>query len=123
MRRAILAFVAFAVVALAAQAQQKTLHYAFEIAETTFDAQRVSDVYSQVLNSGIYDSPLTYDYLARPAKLKPNSLAGMPELSADGLTYTFHVQPGIYFMDDPAFNGRKRELGEAARDKSSEKLR
>jgi ABC-type transport system substrate-binding protein len=34
----------------------------------------------------------------------------MPEISADGKTYTLRVKPGIYFNDDPAFNGRKREL-------------
>jgi ABC-type transport system substrate-binding protein len=34
----------------------------------------------------------------------------MPEVSADGTTYTVRVKPGIYFNDDPAFNGKKREL-------------
>jgi ABC-type transport system substrate-binding protein len=34
----------------------------------------------------------------------------LPERSADGLTYTFRVKPGIYFNDDPAFDGKKREL-------------
>jgi ABC-type transport system substrate-binding protein len=31
-------------------------------------------------------------------------------VSADGTTFTIHIKPGIYFADDPAFNGRKREL-------------
>ena len=34
----------------------------------------------------------------------------MPEVSADGTTYTLRIKPGIYFADDPAFNGKKREL-------------
>ncbi|HET9579640.1 MAG TPA: ABC transporter substrate-binding protein, partial [Usitatibacter sp.] len=109
MRRLAVAL-ALLVLPFCAQAQQKVLHYAFEIAETSFDPQRTADVYSQVLNSGIFDTPLTYDYLARPAKLKPNTAAALPELSADGLTYTFHIKPGIHFTDDPAFDGRKREL-------------
>ena len=58
----------------------------------------------------MFDAPLTYDYLARPVKLIPNTLASMPEVSADGRTYTLHVKPGIYFADDPAFGGKKREL-------------
>ena len=34
----------------------------------------------------------------------------MPEVSADFRTWTVKVKPGIYFADDPAFNGKKREL-------------
>ena len=84
--------------------------YAFEVAETSFDPHKVSDLYSNILNSAMFDAPLRYDYLARPLKLVPNTLAAMPEISADGMTYTMHVKPGIYFADDPAFNGKKREL-------------
>jgi ABC-type transport system substrate-binding protein len=88
----------------------KVLRYALEIAETSFDPQKVGDVYSIILNWSMFDPPLKYDYLARPLKLKPNTLASMPEISADGLTYTLRVRPGIYFADDPAFKGKKREL-------------
>ncbi len=89
---------------------KKIFRYAFEIAETSFDPQKISDVYSNIVNDGIFDSPLGYDYLARPLKLKPNTLAAMPEISSDGLTYTLRVKPGIYFADDPVFKGKKREL-------------
>jgi ABC-type transport system substrate-binding protein len=89
---------------------KKIFRYAFEIAETSFDPQRISDVYSNIVNDGVFDSPLGYDYLARPLKLKPNTLAAMPEISSDGLTYTLRVKPGIYFADDPVFKGKKREL-------------
>ena len=34
----------------------------------------------------------------------------MPEISADGKTWTIRVRPGIYFADDPAFKGQQREL-------------
>ena len=34
----------------------------------------------------------------------------MPEISADYKTFTFRIKPGIYFADDPAFKGQKREL-------------
>jgi ABC-type transport system substrate-binding protein len=88
----------------------KVLRYAFEIAETSFDPQKISDIYSNIVVGGMFDAPLEYDYLARPLKLKPNSLIAMPEISADGLTYTLRVKPGIYFIDDPAFKGKKREL-------------
>jgi ABC-type transport system substrate-binding protein len=88
----------------------KVFRYAFPIAETSFDPQKISDLYSNILNSAMFDAPLKYDYLARPLRLKPNTLAALPEISADGLTYTLRVKPGIFFADDPAFNGQKREL-------------
>jgi ABC-type transport system substrate-binding protein len=108
MLRAIAA--ALLVLAAGPACAEKVLRYAFEIAETSFDPQRIADVYSNIVNQAMFEPPLTYDYLARPAKLKPNVATSMPEISADGTTYTFHVKPGIYFADDPAFDGRKREL-------------
>ena len=92
-----------------AAAQQKVLRYAFVIAETGFDPGQINDLYSSIILAHIFDAPLTYDYLARPVKVIPNT-TGMPEVSADGLTWTLRVKPGIYFADDPVFNGRKREL-------------
>ena len=88
----------------------KVLRYAFEIAETTLDPQKVADLYSNIVNSAVFDSPLVYDYLANPAKLKTNTLASLPEVSADYRTFTFRVKPGILFADDAAFGGKKREL-------------
>jgi ABC-type transport system substrate-binding protein len=89
---------------------KKVLRYAFEIAETSFDTQKISDLYSNIVNNAMFDTPLRYDYLARPPKLKPNTVEALPEISADGLTYTFKVKPGIYFADDAVFKGKKREL-------------
>jgi len=89
---------------------QKVFRYAIEVSETSLDPHRISDLYSNILIQGMFDAPLRYDYLARPPKLVPNVLASMPEVSADGLTYTMRVRPGIYFADDPAFGGKKREL-------------
>src|SRR5205809_1140850 len=34
----------------------------------------------------------------------------MPEVSDDFKTFVFRIRPGIYFADDPAFKGRRREL-------------
>ncbi len=89
---------------------EKILKYAFRIAETTFDPANASDLYSNYVNAAIFDPLMTYDYLARPYKLKPNVLVDMPTASDDGRVFTFRIKPGIYFSDDPAFNGKKREL-------------
>ena len=89
---------------------QKVLRYAFEVAETSFDPHKVSDVYSGIINNAMFDAPLRYDQLARPAKLVPNTLVAMPEISADYRTFTLRVKPGIYFNEHEVFGGKKREL-------------
>jgi oligopeptide transport system substrate-binding protein len=88
----------------------KTLHVSFPIAETGFDPQAAGDAYSSYVNRVLFDPLYHYDYLARPYKIVPNTATAMPEISSDGKTWTIHVRPGIYFSDDPAFNGKKREL-------------
>lgn len=91
-------------------AQDKVLRYAFKVAETGFDPAQITDLYSKAIAGGIFDAPLEYDFGARPFKLRPATLSEMPEISADFKTITMKVKPGIYFADDPAFKGRKREL-------------
>ncbi len=99
----------FAVSAHAAD-PAKVLRITFQAAETGFDPVKVSDYYSGTVISGIFDPLLTYDYLARPAKLVPNTAGELPRISDGGKTYTVKVKPGIHFADDPAFKGARREL-------------
>ena len=89
---------------------KKVFRYAFEVAETSFDPQKVSDVYSSIVNNAMFDAPLRYDYLARPVKMVPNTLVSMPDVSADYRTITLKVKPGIYFDNHDVFGGKKREL-------------
>ena len=107
--------IVFAAVALAASSAyaadpDKVLHVAFVAPETGFDPQASGDLYSNYVNREIFDPLYRYDYLARPYQVVPNTAAALPEISADGLTWTIKVKPGIYFTDDPAFKGKKREL-------------
>src|SRR5690348_6797152 len=108
--RAVLLLAAALFAATVHAAPQKVLRVAFLIAETNFDPAATSDLYSNNIVEEIFDSPLTYDFLARPAKLKPQTLEAMPEVSDGGKTYTLRIRKGIFFSDDPAFEGRKREL-------------
>lgn len=115
LRHAAMALACFGGVAACAFAQapaepQKVFRYAFPVAETGFDPVQISDLYSATIISNIFESLLTYDYLARPARLRPQTAAAMPEVSEDFKTFTFRVRPGIYFADDPAFKGKRREL-------------
>ncbi|MCZ8075965.1 MAG: ABC transporter substrate-binding protein, partial [Paucibacter sp.] len=88
----------------------RVLRYAFRIAETGFDPAKVQDIYSRTITQHIFESLFTYDHLARPVRLKPLTAAALPEVSADFKTWTIRIQPGIYFADDPAFKGQRREL-------------
>jgi ABC-type transport system substrate-binding protein len=104
-----LALVAWASPALAVD-PAKVLRVAFLSAETGFDPQASGDLYSNHVNRAIFDPPYTYDYLARPYRIVPNTAVALPEISDDGLTWTIRIKPGIYFADDPAFKGTRREL-------------
>jgi len=102
---------AFLVAPAFAQADpNKVLRAVFPAAETGFDPQAAGDEYSNSVNRVIFDPPYRYDHLARPYKLVPNTAAALPEVSPDGKTWTIRIRPGIYFADDPAFKGKRREL-------------
>jgi len=114
-RRTVLAGAAFAPWSLGVAARDprqdpKTLRIAFPVAETGFDPVQSQDLYSSTINAHVFDAPLEYDYLARPVRLRPNTAAVLPELSSDFRTLTLRIRPGIFFADDPAFKGQRREL-------------
>jgi ABC-type transport system substrate-binding protein len=88
----------------------KTLRYAFRIGETGFDPAKILDLYSRTVTTHIFEALVTYDYLARPVQLKALTAAELPTPNADFTQWTARVRPGIYFQDDPAFGGKKREL-------------
>ncbi len=96
--------------ARAAADPAKVLRIVFNEAETGFDPVRVSDNYSNIVNGAIFETLLTYDYLARPARLVPLAAESMPEITDGGRTYTFRIRKGIMFTPDPAFKGKPREL-------------
>ncbi len=88
----------------------KVLRVEFYVAETGFDPVKVQDYYSQTVCEAIFDPLMTYDYLARPAKVIPRAAESMPVVTDQARTYVFKIRKGIYFADDPAFKGKKREL-------------
>jgi len=90
--------------------EPKVLRYAFSSAETGFDPSQLTDIYSRTVTANIFESLYRYDHLARPVRLLPLVAAGAAEISADFKTFTVRIRPGIYFADDPAFKGQRREL-------------
>ena len=106
----LLASLILAVAPAAAQGPKKVLHIAFRVAETGFDPQKVQDRYSVGVLENLFETLLTYDYLARPVKLVPGAAEAIPEPEEGGTRYTFRIRPGILYADDPVFKGQKREL-------------
>ena len=89
---------------------QKVVRWSFPAAETGFDPAQVSDLYSNTVIPHIIESPLQYDFLANPVKLRPRTAASMPHVSADSRVFTVELRPRIYFQDDALFKGQRREM-------------
>ena len=99
-----------AVPAVTRAAEPKTIKIAFRAVETGFDPQKIEDRYSVGICENLFESLLTYDWLARPVRLVAQVVERVPEGEEGGTRFTFRIKPGIYFADDAAFNGNKREL-------------
>lgn len=65
------------------------------------DVESASQVYR------VYEGLLEYAYLDRPYRAIPRLAEALPDVSADGLTYTFKIRQGVRFQDDPCFPGSK----------------
>src|SRR2546425_11724755 len=88
----------------------KVIRHVFPAAETGFDPAGAQDLYSGTIEQAIFETLLTYDYLARPAKVVPLVAEALPQITDNGRTYTIKIRKGIHFTPDPAFKGQKREL-------------
>ena len=99
-----------AVQAAGSESSAKTLRYAFRVSETGFDPAKITDIYSRIITSHIFEGLVGYDHLARPATIKPVLAEALPEVSEDFRTWTFHIRRGVFFADDPVFKGKPREV-------------
>lgn len=88
----------------------KVLNVAFEAPDDGFDMVKTYNYYSGNIAEAIFEPLLKYDYLARPVVLVPNTIEAMPKIEQEGKVYTFKIKRGIYFSNDAAFKGKKREL-------------
>ncbi len=76
-----------------------------------FDPINASDKYSGNEAGKVYEGLFEFHPLKRPYVLVPNLAESMPEVSKDGLTYTFKIKKGVLFHDSPAFkDGIGREM-------------
>ena len=66
-----------------------------------------ADLVSRNMCGVIYDTLLQYDYPDIPYRLEPSMLAEMPEISADGRTYTFKLRKDLYFHEAEIFKDKQ----------------
>ncbi|MDQ6916574.1 MAG: ABC transporter substrate-binding protein [Pseudomonadota bacterium] len=116
-RTAVIAFFAAIVASVAPQGvaadwadPAKVLRIAFPVDVSGLDPAGTQETYASLVEQRIFDALYVWDYLARPYRFVPSIATGMAEISADGRVWTIRIRPGIYFADDPAFGGKKREL-------------
>jgi ABC-type transport system substrate-binding protein len=93
--------------ACAASPSQKTLCISVAPSNSGIDPAQHGDSLSLQLQEALFDRLLTYDYLARPAKLVPLAAIAMPLVSNAGKTFTFKLRKGIWFTSQ---TGKLREL-------------
>ncbi len=91
----------------------RTLHLAVDEKIKSLDPIYGGDRYSDMQISQAYETLIQYHYLKRPYVLMPGLAESLPEVSRDGLTYTFHLKKGVLFQDDQSFkatHGKGREM-------------
>lgn len=89
---------------------KKILRFAFSSIETSLDPVKINDAYSRMVMPHIFEGLCEYDHLTRPPVIRPLLADGDPEVSPDFKVWTFKIRRGVYFADDPAFKGQRREL-------------
>lgn len=90
---------------------EKTLYLTVKAKVKGMDPINTGDTYSSTEVARVYEGLLQYKYLVRPYELEPNLAKEMPEVSKDGLTYTFKLKEGVEFHDNKCFeDGKGREM-------------
>lgn len=73
----------------------------------SLDPPQINDQTSSHIGENIYDRLLSFD---NTLSLHPALARALPDISPDGITYTFHLRTDVYFQDDACFpdsKGRK----------------
>ena len=97
-----------ALIACAAHAQSdpaKTLRVVFRTAETGFDPQAASDLYSNYVNRAIFEPPFRYDFRARPHKVVPNTTVALPEARSGTIRTNPTARPPVHSSIEPVGAG------------------
>src|SRR5207244_2170869 len=70
----------------------------------SLDPPQINDQTSSHIGENIYDRLLEFD---NKLNFRPSLAKAVPDISSDGITYTFHLRTDVYFQDDACFPGSK----------------
>ena len=70
----------------------------------SLDPALAADMPSARAAALVWETPLQFDYAARPYRLLPYAAEDMPEVSADGLELTFRLRDDVWFGPDPCLD-------------------
>lgn len=89
----------------------KALHLHIREPLRSFDPVLAQDMFSQQMVLQVYEGLYHYNYYQRPMVVEPQLAESLPEVSSDGLVYTFKIKKNIFFQNDAAFkDGQGREV-------------
>lgn len=69
----------------------------------TIDPTMCGDTIGATMQANVYEALYSYHYLKRPAEVVPLLAEGMPEISADGKTYTIKIRKDVEYAPNPCF--------------------
>jgi ABC-type transport system substrate-binding protein len=69
----------------------------------TIDPTLCGDTISATMQGNVYEPLYGYHYLKRPVEVIPVLAESMPEISADGLTYTIRIRQDALYAPNPCF--------------------
>jgi oligopeptide transport system substrate-binding protein len=84
---------------LAPPRDPETLFTTYIAGIRSLDPAQIYDVVSGDIAGHVFETLYNYKYGGRPDELFPQLAADMPEVSADGLTYTIRLRKGVRFID------------------------
>jgi oligopeptide transport system substrate-binding protein len=69
----------------------------------SLDPATCGDEMSSIIQANFYEGLYAYHYLKRPVEVVEQLADSMPQVSADGLTYTIRIKRGMLFHRNPCF--------------------
>lgn len=90
--------------------EEKVLHMEANRQIVTLDPTMVEDATSWKEVCNVYEGLLEFHYLKRPAELVPNLAEDLPQISENGLVYTFKIKKNVYFQNNKCFKEGKGKV-------------
>ena len=104
---ALLVFLGFAGCTKMKDANPNFLNLATTAKIKGMDPAGAQDLYSSNEIMRVYEGLLQFHPFKRPYVLEPLLAEAMPQISKDGLRYTFKIRKGVFFHDSKVFPGGK----------------